>query len=178
MQPPDRTLALLAIAGDRRAYADLVRATQPWLTAALRRACGDPVQAEDLAQAAYLKAWTKLPALREPAAFAGWLRQIGINLAIDAARTRLAIEPIETEALPQTQSETSLDDRIDLDTALARLPAAPRLCVVLAFVEGRSHAEIAEQLGLPLGTVKSHIARGLARLQAALADGDEDGTRR
>ena len=178
MPPLDRTKVLLAIAGDRRAYADLVRATQPWLTAALRRACGDPVQAEDLSQAAYLKAWTKLPALRDPAAFAGWLRQIGINLAIDEARSRVAIETIDDEAPLQASPETALDNRIDLDVALTRLPAGPRLCLVLAFVEGRSHAEVAELLGLPLGTVKSHIARGLARLQAMLVNCDEDRTGR
>ena len=60
-------------------------------------------------------------------------------------------------------------ERLDLDAALALLPAEARLCVVLAYNEGLSHPEIAVLTGLPLGTVKSHIARGAARLRATLS---------
>jgi RNA polymerase sigma-70 factor (ECF subfamily) len=58
---------------------------------------------------------------------------------------------------------------MDLDAALAKLPHDVRLCVVLAYNEGMSHPEIARAAGLPLGTVKSHIARGAARLREMLA---------
>jgi DNA-directed RNA polymerase specialized sigma24 family protein len=59
---------------------------------------------------------------------------------------------------------------MDLDAALATLPPDVRLCVVLAYNEGNSHPEIVALTGLPLGTVKSHIARGAARLRDTLAD--------
>ena len=62
------------------------------------------------------------------------------------------------------------DRRLDLDAALARLPPGARLCVVLGYSEGMSHAEISETTGIPLGTVKSHIARGAARLPEILQD--------
>jgi RNA polymerase sigma-70 factor, ECF subfamily len=58
---------------------------------------------------------------------------------------------------------------VDLDAALALLPADVRLCVVLAYNEGLSHPEIATMTGVPLGTVKSHISRGAARLRESLA---------
>ena len=61
-------------------------------------------------------------------------------------------------------------ERMDLDAALARLPAPARLCVVLAYDEGLSHPEIAAHTGLPVGTVKSHISRGAARLRELLAE--------
>ena len=60
-------------------------------------------------------------------------------------------------------------ERLDLDGALAQLPPEARLCVVLAYNDGLSHSEIAALTGLPLGTVKSHIARGAARLRQSLA---------
>lgn len=71
---------------------------------------------------------------------------------------------------PETSNgyrEDSLE-QLDLDAALAKLPADVRICVVLAYNEGMSHPEIA-QLTLPLGTVKSHIARGAIRLREMLA---------
>jgi RNA polymerase sigma-70 factor (ECF subfamily) len=68
-------------------------------------------------------------------------------------------------------------ERIDLDAALALLPEHVRLCVVLAYNEGLSHPEIAALTDMPLGTVKSHIARGAARLREILADYDEVGGR-
>ena len=59
-------------------------------------------------------------------------------------------------------------ERLDLDAALAMLPPDARLCVVLAYSEGMSHTEISDSTGMPLGTVKSHVARGAARLRELL----------
>ena len=61
-------------------------------------------------------------------------------------------------------------ERVDLDAALATLQPEVRLCVVLAYSEGLSHPEIASFTGLPLGTVKTHISRGAARLREVLSD--------
>jgi RNA polymerase sigma-70 factor (ECF subfamily) len=63
---------------------------------------------------------------------------------------------------------------MDLDAALSTLPPDVRVCVVLAHSEGQSHPEIVELTGLPLGTVKSHIARGAARLREILAGYGEE----
>jgi len=70
--------------------------------------------------------------------------------------------------LPEGQAASTVAERLDLDAALATLPAHARLCVVLAYSERMSHAEISESTAIPLGTVKSHIARGSAHLRELL----------
>ena len=61
-------------------------------------------------------------------------------------------------------------ERLDLDAALALLAPAARICVVLSYQEGLSHAEISTMTALPIGTVKSHVTRGAARLREVLKD--------
>jgi RNA polymerase sigma-70 factor (ECF subfamily) len=75
-----------------------------------------------------------------------------------------ALEEVDEAAVEAPGTE------MDIDRALARLPAAVRLCIVLSYQERMSHAEIAEWTGIALGTVKSHIRRGTERLQLLLAD--------
>ena len=70
--------------------------------------------------------------------------------------------------LIERQAASTVAERLDLDAALALLPPDARLCVVLAYSEGMSHAEISDSTSIPLGTVKSHIARGAARLRELL----------
>jgi RNA polymerase sigma-70 factor (ECF subfamily) len=74
------------------------------------------------------------------------------------------------EALCEGHAAASVAERLDLDAALATLPPHARLCIVLAYNEGMSHAEISESTAIPLGTVKSHIARGAAHLREILHD--------
>ena len=70
-------------------------------------------------------------------------------------------------------SQASAEDRLTLDRAMADLPADQRACVALCLAADFSHAEAAEALRLPLGTVKSHVARGRARLLQALGVNDD-----
>ena len=77
---------------------------------------------------------------------------------------------LSEDALPDLPSVPNVAERMDLDAALATLPAEARLCVVLAYSEGMSHAEICDAAGIALGTVKSHITRGAARLRDVLRD--------
>jgi RNA polymerase sigma factor (sigma-70 family) len=72
-------------------------------------------------------------------------------------------DDIEPEA-----AEASITEQLDLDAALARLPNDVRLCIVLGYHEGMSHGEISQSTGIPLGSVKSHIARGATRLRELL----------
>jgi RNA polymerase sigma factor (sigma-70 family) len=160
----------LAAAGDDAAFSELVRRRQSSLRQLLRRLCRDASLADDLAQQAFLAAWRSLPKLASPAAFWPWIRRVGINAWLQHLRARrqsLAVGDEDLEGLPAPA--TSIEERLDLDAALAQLPAAQRLCTVLAYGEGMSHVEIAEATGLPLGTVKSHIKRGAARLRQRLS---------
>jgi RNA polymerase sigma-70 factor (ECF subfamily) len=161
----------LAANGDDAAFSELVRRRQSLLRQLLRRLCRDPALADDLAQQSFLSAWRALPKLTSPAAFWPWLRRMAINKWLQhlrSLRQSLADPEEDLESLPAPTS--SVDERVDLDAALAQLAPASRLCTVLAYGEGMSHAEIVEVTGLPLGTVKSHITRGVARLRKQLRD--------
>lgn len=160
----EATVVRLAAAGDDAAFDELVRRRQPVVRSLLRRLCGDPTLADDLAQQAFVAAWSQLGTLRTPGAFGGWLRQIAVNTWLAHWRRRGP----EWVALPDELGAAATVDpavALDLERLLARLKPAERLGVVLAHVEGLSHAEIAHATGWPLGTVKSHVARGSARLR-------------
>jgi len=164
----------LAITGDTPAFEELVRRRQAPTRALLRRLCGDAALADDLAQETFVNAWRALDTLRHPAAFGGWLKRIAVNAWLQHQRRAGApLLDLATVEDREPTRETSVAGRVaaarDLDAALARLTPAQRSCVVLTYAEGLSQSEVAEHLGLPLGTVKSHVARGAAALRAQLA---------
>ncbi len=163
------TVVALAIAGDDTAFSELVRRRQGSTRNLLRRLCRDPALADDLAQAAFLQAWRSLSSLETPGAFGGWLRKICVNEWLQQAR-RLGGKEAQWEAGDGALLgyEATVAEKLDLDRALALLPQDVRLCIVLAYSERMSHREISEASGFPLGTVKSHIARGSARLRGIL----------
>jgi RNA polymerase sigma-70 factor, ECF subfamily len=168
------TLVGLAIGGDDSAYGELVRRRHSQIRSLLRRLCGNPALADDLAQQSFLQAWRRVRTLRSPAAFAGWLRKITVNTWLQHIRARadrtadpLPADSGEEESTPAR--EPTIAERLDLDRALARLAPDVRLCIVLAYGERMSHREIADATDLPLGTVKSHVTRGAARLRNLLA---------
>jgi RNA polymerase sigma-70 factor (ECF subfamily) len=160
----------LAKSGDVQAFEELVKRRQGWLRNVLRRMCGDANLADDLAQQALLKAWRSISSLKVNLAFGSWLRQMAVNAWIDHLRRHEPLDAVAEEgAVEQPDPDTQwVADGIDLQRALATLSAPVRLCIVLAYSEGLSHAEISAATSLPLGTVKSHISRGLERLQKIL----------
>jgi RNA polymerase sigma factor (sigma-70 family) len=165
------SLVALAMSGDDKAFEELVRRRQGFIRGLMRQLSGDWAVADDFAQEAFLQAWRKLRTLRAPGAFGGWLRQIAVNVFLQhIRRTELEVEDSD-EVAPYTvvdHGDTSV--QMDLEKALVRLRPGERLCVVLAYGEQMSHGEICSATGLPLGTVKSHISRGSARLRQYLSD--------
>jgi RNA polymerase sigma-70 factor (ECF subfamily) len=170
----EASVVALAATGDDAAFAELVRRRQGMVRELMRRLCGDAAFAEDLAQQAFVQAWRSLGRLRSPAAFGSWLRGIAVNVWLqEARRSPFRFEKPqddlpEPEALGPDPPEIAAD-RLDLSRALMRLRPSERICVVLAYAEGLSHGEIVEATGWPLGTVKSNITRGAARLRSWLA---------
>ncbi len=169
----ETTLAGLAISGDDSAYGELVRRRQSWIRDLLRRLCRDPALADDLAQQSFLQAWRRIRTLQCAAAFGGWLRKIAVNTWLQHIRARGEHTAVPAPEEPSGHDnapvhEPTVAERIDLDDALSQLPPDVRLCIVLAYAERMSHREIAAVTDLPLGTVKSHIARGAARLRELL----------
>jgi RNA polymerase sigma-70 factor (ECF subfamily) len=160
----------LAMGGDRNAFSELVWRRQSWLRNLLRRLCRDPALADDLAQQVFLKAWRSLAQLKTPLAFGGWLRRLAINTWLAEARASTPAESqYQAQELPAAAAlMPAAAEQLDLDRALAKLTDSERLCVVLAYHEGMSHAEIGAVTALPLGTVKSHVRRGSQRLRVLL----------
>ena len=163
-------MVALAMCGDRQAFSELVWRRQSWLRNLLRRLCRDPALADDLAQQAFLQAWRSLPQLKSVTAFGGWLRRLAINVWLAEVRAAAPKSPrLEAqEHAPATVFVPVAAEQLDLDRALAKLNQTERLCVVLAYSEGMSHAEISAATALPLGTVKSHVRRGAQRLRVLL----------
>jgi RNA polymerase sigma-70 factor, ECF subfamily len=171
-QAAEAALVALARAGDEASFAELVRRRQGWLRSLLRQLSRDAALADDLAQDALLQAWRMLPSLRSPAAFGSWLRRLAVSVWLQHVRRHREerLERPERALAGDPRAERAEDPsvQLDLDTALARLAPECRLCVVLAYHERMSHAEINAATGLPLGTVKSHVRRGGEQLRRLL----------
>ncbi|MGN6250605.1 MAG: RNA polymerase sigma factor SigE [Marmoricola sp.] len=142
------------------------------------RLTGDRHDAEDLTQEVFVRVFRSLHTYT-PGTFEGWLHRITTNLFLDQARRK---QRIRFDALPDdaanrlpstvlTPEVTSLDRTFDddVEAALALLPADFRVAVVLCDIEGMSYEEIAEVLGVKMGTVRSRIHRGRAQLRKHLA---------
>jgi RNA polymerase sigma factor (sigma-70 family) len=168
----DGPLVRAARGGSQAAFARLVALHEKPLRGFLRKSGW--VDADDIAQDAFVAAWISLGRLRADEGFRAWLYGIAWRKAQDQRRasSRLARRDEtwrDQEAL-EASREVGHEDRLALQAALATLPEDQRACVTLCLGQGWSHPEAAEVLGLPLGTVKSHVARGRERLLAVLGD--------
>ncbi len=145
------------------------------------RLTGDVHDAEDLTQDVFVKVFRSLHTY-EPGTFEGWLHRITTNAFLDRARRRqrIRMDALSEESsarLPstgrgpeQTVLDATLDD--DVQRALDALPPEFRAAVVLSDIEGLTYEEVGATLGIKLGTVRSRIHRGRARLREALAHRD------
>ena len=172
----DDSLVVEARAGSTQAFSRLVDRHQQAVRAFLRRACGDWALADDLAQETFLTAWTRIGRLQTGASVRAWLCGIGYNKHLTARRSagRTRAREALYEAERPAGSAASHEDRMALEAAMAALPEEQRACVALCLAADFSHAEAAEALEMPLGTVKSHVSRGRARLLQALELSDDE----
>ena len=169
-QAADSVVITFARAGDNEAFAEIVRRCQKRVRNFMRRLCHHSDLAEDLSQQVFLKVWRSLRQLQTPVAFHGWLNRIMVSTWLEEVRrNKLNIAELD-ESVDLEAPRNAPGERVDLDTALAQLPPAMRLCVVLAYNDGMSHPEIADATGLPLGTVKANVSRGAAKLRSLLSD--------
>jgi len=168
MNPSDADLVARVLAyDDRRAYAALVRRHQSAIRNLLRRLCaGDAARADDLAQETFLLAYRRLASFRGDALLSTWLHRIAWNAFLSGARRRSAPEPPPPD--PTAPIERA-DARHDLSRAFAALRDEERAALALAYGEELTHEEAAEILGWPLGTLKTHLARGKEKLRQHLA---------
>lgn len=146
-----------------------MRAHQGAIRNFLRRLTREATLADDLAQISFLKAYEQRDKLRDTKAAKSWLFQIAYRSFVDhyrkeARRRGLAEGHIEDEV-----PEAPPGLKMDVEAAMNSLPSECRAVVVLCLAHGMSHSEVATATDLPLGTVKSHIARGKAKLRTFLS---------
>lgn len=187
----DRRIVEAILAGDREAFRRLVDREGPGVVAACARVLGDRHEAEDVAQEAFVIAYRSLAAWRGDGPFGAWLARIAVRLAVRRASRRKPVvwlDPLAAESdapgheryrpsggahAPDPSAELLRVERDgEIRAAVAALDEPYREVVALRFFAERSLAEIAEVTDRPLGTVKTHLHRGLARLRKALAEGE------
>jgi RNA polymerase sigma-70 factor (ECF subfamily) len=185
----DRTIVEAVLAGDQDAYRRLVERESASVISACARVLGDRSEAEDVAQEAFVIAYRSLASWRADGSFGAWLARIAVRLAIRNAGRRKQVawlDPIAAEAdepgrerfrtsatadaVDPARSVLRAEQDARVRAAVAALDEPYREVVALRFFAERSLLEIADATGRPLGTVKTHLHRGLARLRAALED--------
>ncbi len=173
---PDRALAEQVLAGDEGAFRQLYRRHTPrLLQLALRLLGGAEADAEDVVQDTWIKAVEKLDTFRWESAFGTWLHAIALNVSREAVRKRGRRQetPFPEQMEPAAPAPFERVEVMDLERAIAQLPDGYRTVLVLHDVEGFTHEEIAEQLGIAAGTTKSQLfwARRAVRAQLAPVKG-------
>ena len=167
--------------GDLDAFNELVLEHQGIVYALCFRLMGQKQAAEDAAQEAFVSAWRAISGLRGEQ-FRPWLLRIASNACRDELRRRVrrpanslelaqeagVPDPPDTEPTPEADLMQG-ELRQQIETALASLPAEQRIAVVLCDVDGLDYSEIAAAMRTSMGTVKSRIARGRARLRTLLS---------
>jgi RNA polymerase sigma-70 factor (ECF subfamily) len=145
---------------------------QQALRAFLRRLTGSHAEADDLAQATFVFVWEAIGRFDRQHSFRSWLFGVAWRKYRESRRAWLRMATRETHYAEMSESAATPDhgSRLDLSSALAALPAEPRAAMLLCLALDFTHLEAAEALALPLGTVKSHIARGREKLAGLLGD--------
>ena len=161
--------------GDHDAFAALVGAASDRLYALACLILRDTDRAEDATQEAFVRAWRELPKLRDADRFDAWLRRLVVNACYDEGRrlrrrAEVSLVLLDQRSVLDSASAMAETDRVD--RAFRRLPLDQRVVLALQHYYDLSHVEIAETLGIPLGTVKSRVRYGVAAMRAQL-DADD-----
>jgi RNA polymerase sigma factor (sigma-70 family) len=164
----DTESARRAAAGDMAAFAALVRRHQAPVRRFLHRL--SPQDADDIAQDVFIKAWRLRAGWGEQGPYGAWLMRIAWTSFLSHYRrsNRHRQQPGDVEPEAEASAWRSAEGSIDLARALAALDPKTRAAAELCFAQGYSHTEAADILALPLGTVKSIVARARVQLAAAL----------
>ena len=179
-EPTDADCIARARGGDRAAFDTLVVRYQDRLFNTLTRLMGSADDALDIAQDAFVQAYTKLDTFQQNSAFYTWLYRIAFNLAMSHARKRRPVNLMSTDDTTRTIEPASTDDgpadqlqqseRAALvHQAIGQLPDEHRQVVVLRELEGFDYQQIADILDIPVGTVRSRLFRARTQLKDKLA---------
>jgi|SRR5579884_3093954 len=196
MAEPSPALVKRAQAGDRDALSALVQSQQTYVYSIAMSLMHNPADAADMTQEAFVRLLRSLGTYRGETKFTTWLYRLVTNICLDGLRRRgRTVDSLDDPSVSQAGDDapspgerladsdpwTHPDERIELResaaevrAAMGRLPSAQRLALTLHYFDDMRYEDIAEVMGLPLNTVKSHIRRGKERLAVLLsAPGEE-----
>jgi RNA polymerase sigma-70 factor (ECF subfamily) len=193
-KPADEELIARVLAGDQASYETLVTRYRDYVYTIAVRIVGNDEDAEDVAQEAFVRAYRALPRFRGDSKFSSWLYRIATNRALTHLKKRrrravtvdIAAGPhIEAGAIDdgrraETSPELAVRDaefRRAVRAAVLELPEQYRVVVTLFYLEERSYKEVAATLGIPMGTLKTHLHRARALLRDILTGHDLEGGR-
>ena len=172
MRMSDAQLIAAARTGDRRAMAALYSAHCGRVYSVVRRMVGDDHLAEDVSQDAWVRAFEKLHLFRGESSFGTWMHRLAVNAALNRLRRRNKRPDVE-KAAAVTPVQPAADERILnqrlLGQALDQLSDGYRQVLVMHDVEGLTHEEIAQRMGIAVGTSKSQLHKARARMRNLLA---------
>ncbi|MFB3882216.1 MAG: sigma-70 family RNA polymerase sigma factor [Armatimonadota bacterium] len=183
----DAQLVTATLGGDQAAFGELVARYKDAVFGVAFHRLGDFEEARDVAQEAFVKAYLNLPKLRDGAAFSHWLYRIADGTAVDALRRRRGELSLDSSdafeagtgrlqpapgGLKPAATPAAADAVVahQVREALSQLTEADRLAVVLHYVNGYSHAEVAQFLGTTAGAVKTRVSRAKAKLREEMAE--------
>jgi len=169
----EQELIRRAAQGDEAAVRELYRLHAPRVYAVTRRLAGCDALAEDYAQEAWVRALRALPGFRGDARFSTWIHRIAVNAALHGRRwreRRVRHEIPLPMALPTYGRAEGTELRLTLAHAVDQLPEGMRRVLILHDVEGYTHEEIGETLGVAAGTSKSQLFKARARLRDLLTE--------
>ncbi len=176
-EPDDATLVERAKAGDVRAFESLVRRHQASVARLAGFVSGSFEAADDIAQETFVKAHRSLHRFTLGRPFRPWVLRIAANTAKNHRRSsgrkaRLAVKVGALSIEPHRDPAEEATDRATVRAALERLPASDRLVIALRYFDDLSERDMSEVLGVRTGTVKSRLARSMARLRSELGETD------
>jgi RNA polymerase sigma-70 factor (ECF subfamily) len=191
-KPTDRELIARVLAGDQGAYANLVERHSDLVYAIVSRIVLNEADAADVAQEAFVRAYHALPRFRGDSKFSSWIYRIAVNRSLThLKRTKRRAAALDPDTGARDEVVATLGARGEapdeavlreernaaVRAAVADLPPRYRAVVTLFYLEERSYKEAAEILGIPMGTLKTHLHRARSLLKDALADRDAEGGR-
>lgn len=189
--PTDNQLVARTLNGDVGAFNDLVVRWEASLYRFVVRYLGDPEEARDICQEAFLKAYTNLDRFRGQAKFSSWLFQIALNqcrtqfrrkksrptVSLDEEEQLSHLQLVPADAEPPDAAAIKSQQASELHAALAHLPEDQRTAIILKEYHGLKFREIAEILETPESTVKSRLYHGLESLAKSLGHLKTEGLR-
>jgi RNA polymerase sigma-70 factor (ECF subfamily) len=169
-----------AQSGDRAAYGELVRRFQGTVYAMALTRVHDPVEAQELAQEVFVHGMRKLPQLRDPRCFAGWLRRITARMAINRLTRRGPVSGAEPEMLDHVEGKVRgpveeierTEAKAELHAGLKRLKELDRQTLEAFYLRGRSLKQMSREFETPVGTIKRRLHVARLRLKAVLEGGN------